>query len=374
MQSPLLLSPYGFAKSRDKNMGWDLLNLFIAPGTLRLIVWAVAIGAVATFLVVLWFSVSAARRNIDNPKLRYLAMGLVLAIFLMPVAYKLHQNHLKQQALDAKLATMTKALDRYHELCKGAGEKIYRTVDDVDGVFLMKIDLDKSSDISQYSNAAKSPYESLGDFDTSSNDHEVRYMWFDGYIKSFLNDGGFGLQCWVGNTNRCKQQPAFKYVEAIDPGDGKRYRYTGSWQRHDKVTGKEWSELLRKVGYIPRELLEPTKHDDGTWYDLVLTREPAGDPPPRYGVTYDDLETPEERKMWIAGSALKVIDLQTGELLGERIGYLHDRGGGSVAGGRQPWSFAKTGLGWSCPPQRVVGRSKRDFIMDVLHTNQGVKP
>jgi hypothetical protein len=34
-------------------MGWELLNLFIAPGTLRWIVWAVAIGAVATFLVVL---------------------------------------------------------------------------------------------------------------------------------------------------------------------------------------------------------------------------------------------------------------------------------------------------------------------------------
>ncbi|WP_427551146.1 hypothetical protein ACQE3D_18150 [Methylomonas sp. MS20] len=305
-------------------------------------------------------------------------MGLVLAIFLVPVAYKLHQNHQKQQLIDAKLATMTKALDRYHELCKGSGEKIYRTVDGVDGVFLMKIELDPSSGISQYSNDAKSPYESLGDFYPAmgiyTNDHAVGYMDFDSYIKSFLNDGGFGLQCWVGNTNRCKQQPAFKYVEAIDPGDGKRYRYTVSWQRHDKVRGKEWSELLRKVGYIPRELLEPTKHDDGTWYDLVLTREPAGDPPPRYGVTYDDLETPEERKMWIAGSALKVVDLETGELLGERIGYLHDRGGGSAAAARQPWSFAKTELAWSCPQRLMAGRSQRDFVVKVIHPTQGENP
>jgi hypothetical protein len=300
-------------------------------------------------------------------------MGLVLAIFLMPVAYKLHQNHWKQQLIDAKLATMTKALDRYHELCKGAGEKIYRTVDDVDGVFLMKLEFDENSDISQYSNAAKSPYESLGDFDRVlyKTFHSIRYMSFDGYIESFLNNGGFGLQCWVGNTNRCKQQPAFKYVEAIDPGDGKRYRYTGSWQRHDKVRGKEWSELLRKVGYIPRELLEPTKHDDGTWYDLVMTREPAGDSPPRYGVTYDDLETPEERQMWIASSALKVIDLQTGELLGQRIGYLHDLGGGSTAGGRQPWAHAWRGFGSSCPD---TSPSQSRFVIKVLHPHSGVNP
>ncbi|CAD6877771.1 hypothetical protein [Methylomonas albis] len=354
-------------------MGWDLLNLFIAPGTLRLIVWAVAIGAVATFLVVLWFSISAARRNIDNSKLRYLAMGLVLAIFLMPVAYKLHQNHLKQQALDAKLATMTKALDRYHELCKGAGEKIYRTVDDVDGVFLMKLEFDENTGISQYSNDAKSPYESLGDFDKSGlykNDHAVGYMSFDGYIEGFLRDGSVDHGHWLEDSKTFKRRPAFQYVEAIDPLDGKRYRYTGSWQKTDRTNRKKW----RKMDYVPRELLESVNFNAGGPIEFVLTREPAGNPPPRYGVTYDDLETPEERKMWIAGSALKVVDLQTGELLGQRIGYLHDRGGGSAAGGRQPWSFAKTEVGWSCPPQRVVGHSKRDFIMDVLHTSQGVKP
>ncbi|WP_426992734.1 hypothetical protein [Methylomonas sp. CM2] len=355
-------------------MGWELLNLFISPGTLRLIVWAVAIGGVATFLVVLWITVSAARRNINNPKFRYLAMGLVLAIFLVPVAYKLHQNHQKQQLIDAKLATMTKALDRYHELCKGAGEKIYRTVDDVDGVFLMKLEFDESSGISQYSIDAKSPYEGLGDFDTSGlykNDHAVGYMSFDGHISSFLLDRivrGQGSFPWVDNPKKYPRQPAFRYVEAIDPLDRQRYRYTGSWQKSDKNDREKWRKLRQKWGYIPRELLEPVDFNDDGPFEFILTREPAGNPPPRYGVTYDDLETPEERQMWIAGSALKVIDLQTGELLGKRIGYLHDRGGGSAAAYRQPWSFAQTEVGWACP-HRQYGQDH--FVFKVLNSNLG---
>ncbi|MCQ8118297.1 hypothetical protein [Methylomonas rosea] len=359
-------------------MGWELLNLFIAPGTLRLIVWAVAIGGVATFLVVLWLSVSAARRNIANPKLRHLAMGVLLLIFLVPVAYKLYQNYQRHQLIEtqraAKRTTMAKALERYHELCKGAGEKIYRTVDDVDGVFLMKLEFDENSGISQYSNDAKSPYESLGDFDRSGlykNSHETGYMSFDGYIASFLRDKAISDRSTIEDVKNIKPLPAFRYVEAIDPADHQRYRYTGSWQKVDTNDWNKWSKLIDQWGYIPREMLEPVNWIDSVRVQFVLSREPAGNPPPRYGVTYDDLETPEERKMWIAGSALKVIDLETGELLGQRIGYLHDRGGGSAAAYRQPWSFAKTERGWSCPAQRVVGHSKHDFILKILHPRSG---
>ncbi|MBD9355718.1 hypothetical protein [Methylomonas albis] len=358
-------------------MGWDLLNLFIAPGTLRLIVCAVAIGAVATFLVVLWFSVSAARRNIDNPKLRYLTMGLVLAIFLVPVAYKLHQHYQKQQIIDAqraaKHATMAKALARYQELCKDAGEKIYRTVDNVDGVFLMKLEFDENTGISQYSNDAKSPYESLGEFDRVlyKNFHSIRYMRFDGYIASFLHDKAISDRSPIKEVKNIKPLPAFRFVEAKDPIDHKRYRYTGSWQPVDTNDWDKWGQLIDKQGYIPREMLEPVNWIDGVRVEFVLTREPAGNPPPRYGVTYDDLETPEERKMWIAGSALKVIDLETGELLGQRVGYLHDQGGGGNGAGRQPWAHAMRGVGWSCPSWYSPANNKTGFIFKILHSKSG---
>lgn len=48
----------------------------------------------------------------------------------------------------------------------------------------------------------------------------------------------------------------------------------------------------------------------------------------------------EEREYWIAGSSLKVIDLQTSEVMAERIGYMMDRGQGDRNSGRSPWLFA----------------------------------
>lgn len=68
---------------------------------------------------------------------------------------------------------------------------------------------------------------------------------------------------------------------------------------------------------------------------------------PRYGVTYDDISTREERDFWIAGSSLKVIDLQTKEVMAERIGYMMDRGQGNTNSGRSPWLFAADN---ACPP------------------------
>jgi len=68
-----------------------------------------------------------------------------------------------------------------------------------------------------------------------------------------------------------------------------------------------------------------------------MERIDAPGPAPRYGITYDDISTREEREYWIAGSSLRVIDLKTQEVMAERIGYMMDRAQGSGAGGRSPW-------------------------------------
>ena len=55
---------------------------------------------------------------------------------------------------------------------------------------------------------------------------------------------------------------------------------------------------------------------------------------------FDDISTHEDRQHWIAGSSLKVIDLETDDVIAERIGYMVDRAQGSRAGNRSPWLFA----------------------------------
>jgi hypothetical protein len=356
----------------------EILSWLILLGADGPFKWVALLITLAAYLIVVWLTVSATWRWLGEHRYRYLAVALELTVLLiLPAGYVTNHRSQKQQAVDTKRATMTKALNRYQELCKGAGEKIYRTVEGVDGVFLMKIDLDASTGVSQYSIDAKSPYESLGDFDRSGlykNNHAVGYMSFDGYIASYLRDKTIADWVPVDDAKKIKTRPAFRYIEAIDPLDGKRYRYTGSWQKVDKNDREKWRRLIREMSYIPREMLEPVNFNDGGPFKFILTREPVSNPPPRYGVTYDDLETPEERQMWIAGTSLKVVDLQTGELLGQRVGFLHDRGGGSAAAYRQPWSFAKTEPGWSCPGWFSPANNKTGFIFRILHPKQAETP
>ena len=101
-------------------------------------------------------------------------------------------------------------------------------------------------------------------------------------------------------------------------------------------------------------------------YDFVIDKVPATGLAPRYGITYDDISTPEERQHWIAGSSLKVIDLQTNEVIAERIGYMVDFAQGATPGGRQPWTFARKNKGWSCPELRIQSYGARRFVEKVL--------
>lgn len=103
----------------------------------------------------------------------------------------------------------------------------------------------------------------------------------------------------------------YRYVDVINPTDGKRYRYTG---RVDQP-------FLRDQNYA--------KWVQEYVLDKVLSIEPA----PRYGVTYDDISTREDREYWIAGSSLRVIDLLTNEVMAERIGYMMDPGQGATGQG-----------------------------------------
>ena len=93
-------------------------------------------------------------------------------------------------------------------------------------------------------------------------------------------------------------------------------------------------------------------------YSFIVDRIPAPGKPPRYGVTYDDISTREEREYWIAGSSLKVVDLETNEVIAERIGYMVDWAQGNRASQRSPWLFAADN---ACP----------DFYRNYKNLKQG---
>jgi hypothetical protein len=200
-------------------------------------------------------------------------------------------------------ARLAKAEAMFAERCKKSGEFIHRTAENVEGIFLMKIRPEGINYGDQF--ALTDPY---------GNDSEG-----DSYIKSFLK----GYHPRSSRTvPGAPPRFGYRYIEALDPKDGKRYRYTGSVREVEvQLSGLSGGGKVRNTKF-------------------VLDRNPAYGDPPRYGVTYDDISTREEREYWIAGSSLKVIDLQTNELMAERIGYMMDRGQGERGGGRSPWLLA----------------------------------
>lgn len=200
-----------------------------------------------------------------------------------------------------------RAIAMWQERCKKSGEFIHKTVDGVEGVYLVNVRTHKDND-----NQGESPEDQFRLSDPYGGD-----LADDGYLVSLLRDSY--------HYARKKPWPAefppykgYRFVEAIAPQDRKLYRFVGRveepWQR-DKSYLKGYTRF-------------------------VLDRTPIDKRSARYGVKFDDISTREEREHWIAGSSLKVIDLETGEVLGERIGYMVDWAQGSRAGGRQPWTFA----------------------------------
>jgi hypothetical protein len=225
-----------------------------------------------------------------------------------------HANGEKPLTREEQKARLEKAEALFKEHCKTAGEFIKRTADDVEGIYLLKL---RPSEINRGNQ-----------FDM--DDPYGRDFGGEGYLQSFLR--GF----W--DNSRAKKPTlytpsrlGYQYVEATDPKDGKRYRYTGS----RKVVG----QMDRNAPNV-QSALKTNPNIDISIYAFVMDKTPASGPSPRYGVTYDDISTRDDRELWIAGSSLKVIDLKKNEVIAERIGYMMDRGQGANGGGRAPWLIA----------------------------------
>jgi hypothetical protein len=248
------------------------------------------------------------------------AVSIVVGLF---IAFPGRWAWEARQAREAARARYQKAEAMFQERCKKSGVFIHRTAEYVEVVFLLKLRPEGIHDYKQYEM-----------YDPYGRDSDGEY-----YIRSFFREpmllASKHAKPEVLEEIR-RDYRGYRYVDAIDPKDGKRYRYTG---RIDQpwLRDKRYGEWVR---------------------EFVLDRVLAPDPAPRYGVIYDDISTREERDYWIAGSSLKVIDLETNEVMAERIGYMMDPGQGNDSGGRSPWLSAAS---HACPDFRKSGERQPGF-------------
>lgn len=89
-------------------------------------------------------------------------------------------------------------------------------------------------------------------------------------------------------------------------------------------------------------------------------------PVSRFSISWEDISTPEDRKYWVAGSRLLVIDLSDNSVVAERVGYFIETGFGSTAGQRRPWLTSR-GPSSTCPSIRNGNYEDRWFILKVLN-------
>ncbi|MCP5268786.1 MAG: hypothetical protein H6943_07085 [Zoogloeaceae bacterium] len=239
------------------------------------------------------------------------------------------------------LAKIKEAEAVYKEKCeKVAGIRIYKTVPDVEGVLLMKV------------RPARSDRE-LADpnWPGAAFGREARG---DEYIASFLGserrvrekDGSLSpTRGHIGTDKRPGDLPGYRWVEVIDPKVGQRYRYAGRWE-------EPW---LKDKSYLKG------------YIKFYLDKVPSPSPtPPRYAVTFEDHVIPEERALWIASSTVKVLDLQTNDVLGEMTRYAMSY----IHAPRQsmPWLNH-----YICPSQNMTGdlHGTRKFVDLILIPKRG---
>ena len=205
------------------------------------------------------------------------------------------------------------AVGHFHKRCReNAGEKIYRTVPNVQGAFLER--------------------PRTGPTDSSLRD-----------------------QYWMGDPYGLVLYPPAEIS-----------RYLNYLDEKGIPTKRKTARLGFQYVVIQRSRGEYIQYRLQAGSDELLTTV-LGAQPSRYSVTWQDISTEEDRKYWVAGGRLQVIELETRHVLGERIGYVFESGFGSTAGGRVPWLIARRN---ACPPiERNVAKD-RLFVEKVLRPSK----
>ncbi|WP_137919080.1 hypothetical protein [Hydrogenophaga sp. 2FB] len=242
---------------------------------------------------------------ISKPKTgagKAMCVALVLAVPVAALGPSIYRSYEYR-----KRFAVAKAL--FDERCKTAGENIYRTVEGEEGVLLLKIRPRRLNSSNQF----------------EMNDPYGNDLGGEGFILSFLK-----------STPSSNLQKNYQYVDAKqESGNISRY------------------EALIKKSKAGNEYVELTQIN-GTHTKF------------RFAVDYQDVSTEEERRNWIAGGVLQIIDTTTGEILGVKRGYIFDHLLGSTEDGRAPWLGAS-----SCGNEdRAYGHTAR-FVQKIVKPTGG---
>lgn len=273
--------------------------------------------------------------------LRYWALGL-LAAALMLTGCESQADNDKKATDAAYREKLAKAQAIFAERCKKAGVVIHRTVKDVESIELTKVRQPVPWGGKEYFDPMWTEAAMAGEY--RGHDYINQFLmtesidWRQPDSRGTLNSPDFDTR------SRYPLKRGYRFVEIKGERDGARFRAqlathppgTNLWGKAPKLT-------------------------------------PLSATATRYALDFEDLVDPEDRKLWIAGTVLKVVDKQTGEVIAQLTRFVWDSGFGVSTTGRWPWQHAAThGSDRECPsPPGVKNDISRKFVDTVLIPKQG---
>jgi len=268
---------------------------------------AIAEGVILLFFLIFFISIGLACLFTKKGKIRKIAITCVVALFFGPflwfVIYAAWEYFLAQiKTLPARKVFYTR--------CSTAGEKVYKTADNVEGVLLMNIRGLNGRNNDLYWPDAALPFEGEG----------------DSYIRSFLTTV-------YGNYVRNKGY-IYKY---------NNYRYVD----------------VKEVNGIMRYRIDT--EDNGK-----LKIEPSPPELARYTVSFVNHDNAKDREIGIASTTITIEDTLTGEKMAERISYAFSP--------PRFWEtrFVNWNNAITCP--KGTGKNRESYYVTRSFVNQVIKP
>ncbi len=260
----------------------------------------------------------------------------VVLMFVLPMfkqTVKAKEENKVQEIQNEKYLAAKAVFD---ERCKTAGYKIYKTVENVEGVTLLNVWPDEKHYEDQMWEYAGLPKAFGG----------------DSYIQGFLLwrewDNQINDYNYHGNGFSSSKRSIPYNTDEI-----KRYKRFNSYQFADVLQNQSYQRYQFKDLYYLNEIATTTIKK-----------------PSRYTVTFETQIIPEDRKIWIATTKAFVKDSQTDNLLGEATWY-------SFHGGQGVKKYSTTGI-WDrarvCPDiANAQDGPIQYFVLKVLKPRQFIQ-
>jgi len=268
---------------------------------------AIAEGVILLFFVVFFISIGFTCLFTKRGIIRKIAVTCVVVLFFGPFLLLMASNVLEYLLEQIKTLPARKI---FYDRCATAGEKVYKTVDNVEGILLLNV-----------RGMNNNGYEG---YDLHWPDAALpREASRDSYIHGFLK----------------------KVYGDDDKSKGSKYKYY-----FDYVDVKEEHEIMR--------------YRIDTENNGKLKKEPSPPELARYAVYFTNHDNMEDRKIGIAGTTITIADSFTGEKMAESTSYAFIRFRLGSAKSKNWYNAIK------CPKNKSETYVTRNFVNQVIKPKQ----